>query len=179
MRACHKRDGAAVSRHFAWLADMLCNQQRKVSEADAAAHLEEMRSQSSKYVGMSFDTVAATGPNGAIIHYQPSPTHSAIIDPRQIYLCDSGAHYIDGTTDITRTYLFDGEPSEFQKRAFTRVLQSHIALDQAVFPSGTSGTHYNLVSPPKFNNPALIEGGNQYRLSARYTCSGTPLAGWS
>ncbi|KAI7883982.1 Creatinase/aminopeptidase [Lichtheimia hyalospora FSU 10163] len=139
LRECHKRDGAAVSRHFAWLADMLCNQQRKISEADAAAHLEEMRRQNSEYVGMSFDTVAATGPNGAIIHYQPSPTHSAIIDPRQIYLCDSGAHYMDGTTDITRTFLFDGEPTEFQKRAFTRVLQAHIALDQAVFPSGTSG----------------------------------------
>lgn len=98
-----------------------------------------MRQLDPTYVGPSFDTIAATGPNGAIIHYSPDAQNSATIDPKQIYLCDSGAQYVDGTTDITRTYLFDGEPSEFQKRAFTRVLQSHILLDQARFPHGTTG----------------------------------------
>ncbi|KAI9313582.1 putative Xaa-Pro aminopeptidase P [Dichotomocladium elegans] len=141
VRECHKRDAAAVSRHFAWLEDTLCNKGTPLLEAEAAVHLESMRQQNPEYVGMSFDTIAASGPNGAIIHYQPSATHSARIDPRQIYLCDSGAHYIDGTTDITRTYLFAGEASEFQKRAYTRVLQSHIALDRSVFPSGTTGNN--------------------------------------
>ena len=139
IKESHQRDGAAVSKHFAWLSQQLRNKQL-LYEAEAAEHLEDMRRQHPFYVGMSFDTVAATGPNGAIIHYQPSPTDSTIIDPRQIYLCDSGAHYLDGTTDITRTYLFDGEATEFQKRAFTRVMQSHIALDKAIFPSGTTGT---------------------------------------
>jgi Xaa-Pro aminopeptidase len=54
-------------------------------------------------------------------------------------LCDSGAQYLDGTTDITRTFLFNGEATEFQKRAFTRVLQSHSSVDQAVFPQGGTG----------------------------------------
>ncbi|KAI9249140.1 Creatinase/aminopeptidase [Phascolomyces articulosus] len=139
LREAHKRDAVAVSKHFAWLSDQLRNKKQRLFEAEAAVHLEDMRRQSNAYVGLSFDTVAATGPNGAIIHYQPSPNHSAIIDPQQIYLCDSGAHYLDGTTDITRTYLFDGKPTDFQKRAFTRVMQSHISVDNAVFPIGVTG----------------------------------------
>ncbi|KAI9497106.1 Creatinase aminopeptidase [Zychaea mexicana] len=139
MREAHKRDGVAVSKHFAWLSDQLRNKRERLYEADAVQHLEDMRRQHDTYVGISFDTIAATGPNGAIIHYNPSPTHSAIIDPQQMYLCDSGAHYIDGTTDITRTYLFDGKPTDFQKRAFTRVMQSHIAVDTATFPPGVTG----------------------------------------
>jgi Xaa-Pro aminopeptidase len=137
---CHQRDGAAVSQHFAWLAHELGNS-ATIREYDAAQHLESMRQQHKDYVGLAFDTIAATGAHGAIIHYQPSPTDSSIIDPRQLYLCDSGAHYKDGTTDITRTWLFSGQPTDFQKRAFTRVLQAHIALDQAIFPANTTGTH--------------------------------------
>lgn len=140
---CHHRDGAAVSQHFAWLAHELGNTTANIREYDAATHLESMRQQHPEYVGLAFDTIAATGAHGAIIHYQPSPTDSAIIDPCQLYLCDSGAQYIDGTTDITRTFLFSGEPTDFQKRAFTRVLQAHIALDQAVFPSKTTGKLQN------------------------------------
>ncbi|KAI8148444.1 Creatinase/aminopeptidase [Fennellomyces sp. T-0311] len=145
IRESHKRDGAAVSKHFAWLSHQLCDKKR-LYEAEAAEHLEEMRRQHESYVGLSFDTVAATGSNGAIIHYQPSPTDSAVIDPYQIYLCDSGAHYLDGTTDITRTFLFDGKPTEFQKRVFTRVMQSHIALDKAVFPTGTTGSQLDPIA---------------------------------
>ncbi|ORZ22106.1 peptidase M24, structural domain-containing protein [Absidia repens] len=142
---CHQRDGAAVCQHFAWLAHELDNT-TTIREYDAATHLESMRQQHPEYVGLAFDTIAATGAHGAIIHYQPPPTDSAIIDPRQMYLCDSGAQYIDGTTDITRTFLFSGEPTDFQKRAFTRVLQAHIALDQAVFPSKTTGYQLDSVA---------------------------------
>ncbi|KAI9307180.1 peptidase M24, structural domain-containing protein [Cunninghamella echinulata] len=143
-KKCHERDGAAVCQHFAWLSHEL-DQHKTLREYDAAIHLENMRRQNPEYVGLSFDTIAATGPSGSIIHYQPSPTDSAIIDPYNIYLCDSGAQYIDGTTDITRTFLFQGTPSDFQKRAFTRVLQSHIALDQAVFPYKTTGYHLDAI----------------------------------
>ncbi|ORX43011.1 Creatinase/aminopeptidase [Hesseltinella vesiculosa] len=136
-KACHVRDGAAVTRHFAWLAHSLKHD--KVTEHDAATHLASIRQQDPAYVGLSFDTIAATGANGAIIHYQPPTKNSPVIDPAQVYLCDSGAQYLDGTTDVTRTYLFAGNPSGFQKLAFTRVLQCHIALDQAVFPENTTG----------------------------------------
>ena len=62
------------------------------------------------FKGLSFPTISSTGPNAAIIHYQPSPTDSATVDKGQIYLCDSGAQFLDGTTDVTRTWV--GEPQE-------------------------------------------------------------------
>ncbi|CAO3639795.1 unnamed protein product [Cunninghamella blakesleeana] len=144
-KKCHERDGAAVCQHFAWLSHELENH-KTLREYDAVKHLESMRQQYPEYVGLSFDTISATGPSGSIIHYQPSPTDSAIIDPTNIYLCDSGAQYVDGTTDITRTYLFQGMPSDFQKRAFTRVLQSHITLDQTIFPYKTTGYHLDSIA---------------------------------
>lgn len=146
MRQCHKRDAVALTKHFSWLSDTLKRAGQTLHEHDAAQHLESMRQQDPMYVGLAFDTIAATGPNGAIIHYQPSPTHSAVINPRRIYLCDSGAQYLDGTTDVTRTFLFDGVPTEFQKRAFTRVLQAHIALDSTIFPQGTTGYQLDSVA---------------------------------
>ncbi|KAL9542033.1 hypothetical protein MBANPS3_008813 [Mucor bainieri] len=146
IRNCHKRDAVALCKHFAWLSEALTIQKQTIRESEAADHLASMRQLDPTYVGLSFDTIAATGPHGAIIHYQPDPTESAIINPRRIYLCDSGAQYVDGTTDVTRTYLFDGEPTDFQKRAFTRVLQCHMAVDQAVFPQGTTGYQLDAVA---------------------------------
>ncbi|KAI7881735.1 peptidase M24, structural domain-containing protein [Mucor mucedo] len=145
MRQCHKRDAVALCKHFSWLSHSL-KRGDKIREFEAASHLESMRATDRSYVGPSFDTIAATGPNGAIIHYQPHETDSAWIDPTRVYLCDSGAQYVDGTTDITRTFLFDGVPTQFQKRAFTRVLQSHIAVDTAIFPQGTTGYQLDAVA---------------------------------
>ncbi|GAN07442.1 aminopeptidase P [Mucor ambiguus] len=158
IRNCHKRDAVALCKHFSWLSEALTIQKQAIRESEAADHLASMRQLDPTYVGLSFDTIAATGPNGAIIHYQPDLTDSAIINPRRIYLCDSGAQYVDGTTDVTRTYMFDGEPTEFQKRAFTRVLQCHIAVDQAVFPQGTTG--YQLDSIARL---ALWKDGLNFR----------------
>ncbi|PSS10137.1 Xaa-Pro aminopeptidase P [Actinidia chinensis var. chinensis] len=79
-----------------------------------------------------------SGPNGAIIHYKPEPGSCSIVNAKKLFLLDSGAQYIDGTTDVTRTVHF-GEPSAWEKECFTRVLQGHIALDQAVFPENTPG----------------------------------------
>ncbi|XP_075096204.1 aminopeptidase P2-like [Nicotiana tabacum] len=82
------------------------------------------------YVGLSA--------NGAIIHYKPEPDSCSVVDGKELFLLDSGGQYIDGTTDITRTVHF-GEPSARERECFTRVLQGHIALDQAVFPENTPG----------------------------------------
>ncbi|KAL0284891.1 UNVERIFIED_CONTAM: Aminopeptidase P2 [Sesamum calycinum] len=79
-----------------------------------------------------------SGANGAIIHYKPEPNSCSIIDAEKLFLLDSGAQYIDGTTDITRTVHF-GQPSSWEKECFTRVLQGHIALDQAIFPENYPG----------------------------------------
>lgn len=138
MRACHIRDGAALSEYFAWLENELVNKQSKIDEVDAATKLEQIRSKHENFVGLSFDTISSTGPNAAIIHYKPEKGSCSIIDPNAIYLCDSGAQYLDGTTDTTRTHHF-GTPTEFEKKAFTLVLKGLIALDTAVFPKGTSG----------------------------------------
>nr|CAG8643857.1 6465_t:CDS:10 [Entrophospora candida] len=128
MRKCHLRDAAALINYFAWLEEQL----------NAGAVLNEVDGADQDFVGLSFDTISSSGPNGAIIHYKPEPETCAIIDPKLLYLCDSGGQYKNGTTDVTRTIHF-GKPTEQEKRAFTRVLQGHIAIDQAVFPKGTTG----------------------------------------
>ncbi|KAG0342070.1 hypothetical protein BG004_005766 [Podila humilis] len=137
MRQCHLRDSAALINYFAWLEEQLANGV-ELDEADGAERLQQYRAAESGFVGLSFDTISSTGPNGAIIHYKPEKPKAARINPDLVYLCDSGGQYIDGTTDVTRTLHFK-TPSEHEKRCFTRVLQGHIAIDTAVFPDGTSG----------------------------------------
>ncbi|KAH8131725.1 X-prolyl aminopeptidase [Trichoderma asperelloides] len=138
MRACHIRDGAALIQYFAWLEDQLVNQKVVLDEVQAADKLEELRSQKEHFVGLSFPTISSTGANAAVIHYGPERGNCATIDPNAIYLCDSGAQYLDGTTDTTRTLHF-GQPSEAEREAYTLVLKGNIALDVAIFPKGTTG----------------------------------------
>ncbi|KAF4972622.1 hypothetical protein FZEAL_9565 [Fusarium zealandicum] len=138
MRACHVRDGAALIQYFAWLENQLVEKKATLDEVEAADKLEELRSQKKDFAGLSFPTISSTGANAAIIHYGPERGNCATIDPEAIYLCDSGAQYRDGTTDTTRTLHF-GTPTEAEREAYTLVLKGHIALDQAVFPKGTTG----------------------------------------
>jgi Xaa-Pro aminopeptidase len=138
MRACHIRDGAALSKYFAWLENELIHKGSKLDEVEASDKLEAIRSRQKHFVGLSFDTISSTGANAAIIHYKPERGNCSIIDPNAIYLCDSGAQYLDGTTDTTRTLHF-GEPTELEKKAYTLVLKGLINIDTAVFPKGTSG----------------------------------------
>ncbi|RAL67765.1 hypothetical protein DID88_008495 [Monilinia fructigena] len=117
MRACHVRDGAALIEYFAWLEHQLVVEKVELDEVTAADKLEQLRSKQKHFAGLSFDTISSTGANAAVIHYKPEPGNCSIIDPKAVYLCDSGAQYFDGTTDTTRTLHFD----------------------VAVFPKGTSG----------------------------------------
>ncbi|KAH9041529.1 peptidase M24, structural domain-containing protein [Lactarius deliciosus] len=103
----------------------------------ANGQLEKFRSELPLFEGLSLTTISSTGSNGVIIHYSPDPNDCAIIQKDRVYLCDSGGQYLDGTTDVTRTLHF-GTPTDEQRRAFTRVLQGHIAIDAVIFPSGTS-----------------------------------------
>lgn len=137
MRNCHIRDGAALSEFFAWLEHELADG-KKLDEVQAADRLEAIRSKHDKFVGLSFPTISSTGANAAVIHYKPEPESCSVIDPTKVYLCDSGAQYLDGTTDTTRTLHF-GEPTEMEQEAYTLVLKGNIALELAVFPKGTSG----------------------------------------
>lgn len=137
MRQCHLRDGAALVQYLAWLEKKLLDGE-KLDEVEGADRLEQFRAAQDKYVGLSFATISSTGSNGAIIHYKPEKETCKVIDPAHIYLVDSGGQYLDGTTDVTRTFHFT-KPSDYEKRCFTRVLQGHIAIDEAVFPKGTTG----------------------------------------
>lgn len=138
MRACHVRDGAALIEYFAWLENQLLVEKASLDEVTAADKLEGIRSKHKSFVGLSFDTISSTGANAAVIHYSPERGNCSIIDPNAIYLCDSGAQYLDGTTDTTRTLHF-GEPTEMERKAYTLVLKGNVALDLAVFPKGTTG----------------------------------------
>ncbi|KAA0201850.1 hypothetical protein HAZT_HAZT000280 [Hyalella azteca] len=104
----------------------------------AAAYLEQCRAKQDNYRGLSFETITAVGSNAAITHYRTSPATNRTVTTRHIYLVDSGAHYSDGTTDVTRTLHF-GEPTAAERDAFTRVLKGHIALATAVFPPKIKG----------------------------------------
>lgn len=138
MKRCHIRDGAALSEYFAWLEDEIVNKGTRLDEVEAADKLEGIRSRNEHFAGLSFPTISSTGPNAAVIHYMPEKGNCSVIDPKAIYLCDSGAQYLDGTTDTTRTLHF-GEPSDIEIKAYTLVLKGLIALDRAIFPKGTSG----------------------------------------
>ena len=138
MRECHVRDGAALIQFFAWLEDQLVNKKEQLDEVDAADKLEHLRSQKDLFVGLSFPTISSTGANAAIIHYGPERGKCSVIDPTKVYLCDSGAQYLDGTTDTTRTLHF-GQPTDMERTSYTLVLKGNIALELAKFPKGTSG----------------------------------------
>ncbi|ERT01483.1 hypothetical protein HMPREF1624_02733 [Sporothrix schenckii ATCC 58251] len=137
MRQCHIRDGVALTKYLAWLEYQL-KSGVKLDEVVAADKLEALRSVQEHYVGLSFPTISSTGPNAAVIHYQPERGSCSVIDPDAIYLCDSGAQYLDGTTDTTRTAHF-GKPTAAEIKAYTLVLKGNMALDMAIFPKGTTG----------------------------------------
>ncbi|XP_002884508.2 probable Xaa-Pro aminopeptidase P [Arabidopsis lyrata subsp. lyrata] len=137
MKNSHLRDAAALAHFWAWLEDEV-HKNANLTEVDVADRLLEFRSMQDGFMDTSFDTISGSGANGAIIHYKPEPESCSRVDPQKLFLLDSGAQYVDGTTDITRTVHFS-EPSAREKECFTRVLQGHIALDEAVFPEGTPG----------------------------------------
>lgn len=147
-RRCHVRDAVALVKYFSWLEKTLTSSDynsHPLNEAEAADKLLEFRKVGENFVGESFATISSTGPNGAIIHYHPRHGACDVINPSHMYLCDSGGQYKDGTTDVTRTWHF-GTPTDFEKEAFTRVLQGVITLETLTFPTGTTGYHLDSVT---------------------------------
>lgn len=136
-RNAHIKDGAAVTRFMIWLKTAV--QIGKVTELSAAEKLEEFRRMGKDYLGQSFEPIMAFGEHGAIVHYSADEQTNAVLEPRGFLLSDTGGHYLDGTTDITRTFVL-GEVAEEEKRAFTLVLAAHLELLGAVFPKGVRGS---------------------------------------
>ncbi|XP_073005199.1 aminopeptidase P2 [Typha latifolia] len=137
MKGSHLRDAAALSEFWCWMEQAVL-ENVELTEVEVADKLLEFRKKQEGFIETSFDTISGYGANGAIIHYQATPESCSVVGHKNLFLLDSGGQYIDGTTDITRTVHF-GEPSSWQKECFTRVLQGHIALDQAIFPERTPG----------------------------------------
>ena len=145
MRACHQRDGAAVSRYLHWIETEVAAGQLH-DEGVLADRLELFRRESNELRDLSFDTISAAGANGAMCHYNHlNSDQPGVLEMNNLYLVDSGGQYPDGTTDITRTVVI-GEPSPEHRRMFTLVLKGHIALASAVFPHGTTGVQLDILA---------------------------------
>ena len=153
-RAAHRRDGAALTRFLAWLAREA--PKGELSEIAASDRLEAFRREGEYFRDLSFPTISGAGSNGAIVHYRAMPETEKRLEPGTLYLLDSGAQYLDGTTDVTRTIAV-GEPSAEMRDRFTRVLKGHIALALARFPRGTTGTQLD-----GFARRALWQEGLDY-----------------
>ncbi len=133
-RAAHVRDGAAVTRFLAWLDEKGAS----IDEIEAVRQLESFRRATNQLREISFDTISGSGPNGAIVHYRVNEATNRKLRTGELFLIDSGAQYLDGTTDITRTVAI-GKPTPEMRERFTLVLKGHIAIATARFPEGTRG----------------------------------------
>lgn len=142
-RNAHERDAVAIARFLAWVDREAPG--GALDELTAAERLRAFRAEDALYRDLSFDTISGAGPNGAIVHYRSTPETNRRLESGSLYLVDSGAQYLDGTTDITRTVAV-GEPSAEMRRHFTLVLKGHIALAVARFPKGTSGSQLDVLA---------------------------------
>mgnify|MGYP001813392094 FL=1 len=143
-RGAHLRDAVAVIRFLSWL-DAEVGAGRLHDEATLADRLGRLREEGQHFRDFSFDTISAAGANAALCHYNHRDAEPATLPPDSVYLVDSGAHYLDGTTDITRTVAI-GDPGPERRRLFTLVLKGHIALGRARFPRGTTGTQLDALA---------------------------------
>ena len=138
-----EKDGVALTRTFMWIEKTL--KERTIKETEIRDQLALFRSQQEGYVGESFGAIVGYKGNGAIIHYSPEEETCADISQDGMLLIDSGAQYMDGTTDTTRT-IHLGTPTAEEKLAFTMVLKGYIALDVAKFPKGTTGIQLDILA---------------------------------
>lgn len=156
IRAAHVRDGVALTAFFHWLEEAVKANPHTITEYDIESRVLDFRSKMDGFVGPSFSTIAGYGANGAIIHYHAKKDKCSTLGVDSLFLLDSGAQYLDGTTDVTRTVHF-GKPTQRMKDCFTAVLKGHISLARAVFPSGTTGARLD-----SFARAALWSMGLDY-----------------
>lgn len=140
-RRAHLLDGVALTRFLYRLKTAPTG----LTEVSAAALLHELRAESEEFLEDSFDTIAAYGPHGAVVHYEPTAETDVPLEARGLLLCDSGGHYRGGTTDVTRTVAL-GPVSDAERRMCTLVLQGHIRLAMARFPKGVTGENLDVLA---------------------------------
>jgi Xaa-Pro aminopeptidase len=142
-RRAHQRDGVALTRFLHWLATEA--QASLPDEMEIVSRLEGFREATGALKDLSFDTIAGAGSNGAIVHYRPTRAKIRKTEPGSLLLVDSGAQYLDGTTDVTRTVAI-GEASSEMRQRYTLVLKGHLALGRVRFPPGTTGSALDVLA---------------------------------
>ena len=143
IHAAMQRDGIALVRFLKWLEEAV--PAGRETEISVDRKLHEFRAAQPLYMGESFDTIAGYKEHGAIVHYEATPETDVALKPEGFLLLDSGAQYLDGTTDITRTIAL-GNLTEEEKLDYTLILKGHIALAMAVFPEGTRGAQLDVLA---------------------------------
>lgn len=144
IRQAMLRDGVAMVRSLMEIEQAMAAG-KPLTEMGVDAILRRHRGEQALFFDESFGTIAGYGPHGAIVHYEATADTDVALEPHGLLLIDSGAQYLDGTTDITRTISL-GNPTVDERRDFTLVMKGLIALTQAVFPAGTSGTQLDVLA---------------------------------
>ena len=139
----HIKDGVAMVKFLKWVKEAVKDE--KITEISAAEKLKELRKQGEGFIDLSFDTIAGYGPHGAIIHYKANEETNSQLKPEGLFLVDSGAQYLDGTTDITRTIAL-GKLTEEEIDDYTLVLKGHLNLENALFIEGTPGCSLDILA---------------------------------
>jgi len=140
MTSAHIADGVALTKFIYWIKN---KKNVNLSEIDAQNKLEKFRKLNNNYLFPSFNTIAGTGSNGAIVHYRASKKSNKIINKKHIFLCDSGGQYNYGTTDVTRTLCFAKQPPSI-KNIFTKVLKGHIAVFKTDLSKNNLGSQIDI-----------------------------------
>lgn len=142
-RTAHRKDGVAVTHFIYWLKQQVGKE--RITELSAADKLEGLRAKQEGFLDQSFAPIVAYGAHGAIVHYEATEESDAVLEPRGFCLVDTGGHYREGTTDITRTIAL-GALTEEEKRAYTLVLRGHLKLYAARFPEGICGQNLDVLA---------------------------------
>lgn len=142
-RIAHIKDGAAVTKFMRWL--KMNVGKIPMDEISVAEKLEAFRAEQPGYIGPSFEPIMGYGAHGAIVHYSATKESCAAIEPRSFLLSDTGAHFIEGTTDITRTYAL-GELTDDEKRFYTLVLKGNLMLGNAQWKAGCTGANLDYLA---------------------------------
>ena len=141
----HIRDGASICKFLFWL-DEIIKKNKKATELTTSKKLFNYRKKNKLFCGLSFETISSFGSNGSIIHYRVSKSTNKTLKKNNLYLFDSGAQYLDGTTDVTRTISIGNNPTHEQKDIFTRVFKGNIALSNYSFNERTTGGELDKVA---------------------------------
>ncbi|MDC3185562.1 aminopeptidase P family protein [Candidatus Pelagibacter sp.] len=149
----HILDGVALTKFIYWMKN---DNKKKITEIKAEKKLEKFRSLSKEYIYPSFNTIAGSGPNGAIVHYRATKKSDRAINKQDLFLCDSGGQYKYGTTDVTRTLCF-GKQSSSIKNIYTKVLKGHIAVASADLKKYSNGSKIDVLA-----RKSLKESGLDY-----------------